>query len=104
MFIKPAYNNSNNNNRFWYAVNNTTVVLSKSEKTIWSVESRVFPLNPNSTSFQVKETKSKHLKGLYLCVKNDETYISLCKKNSKDELNKCKSLISKFLMVFVNAH
>ena len=88
--IESVYNNKNKN-RSWYAISEATIVLSEHEKTIWSVEQYALPLNSKSASFKVKKTKSQHLKGLYLCVKN-ETYISLCKKDNKDELNKCKLL------------
>ena len=99
--IESVYNNNNNKNGSWHAVNNTTIVLSRHEKTIWSVELYALPLNSNSANFKVKKTKSRHLKGLYLCVKN-ETYISLCKKDNKDKLNKCKALVLKFHEDFGN--
>ena len=93
--IESVYNNSKNKNGSWHAVNKTTVVLSEHEKTIWSVELYPLPLHPNSTSFKVKKAKNQHLKGLYLCVKN-ETYISLCKKDNKNKLDKCKYVVLKF--------
>ena len=95
VIIESVYNNSKNENGSWHAVNKTTVVLSEDEKTIWSVELYALPLNSNSASFKVKKTKSKHLKGLYLCVKNDD-YVHLCEKDNKDKINKCKALALKF--------
>ena len=93
--IESVYNNNKNKNGSWHTINETTVVLSEHEKTIWSVELYALPLNSNSASFKVKKTRSQHLKGLYLCVKN-ETYISLCKKDNKNKLDKCKSVLLKF--------
>ena len=97
VIIKSVYNNSNskNKNRSWHAVNETTTILSKHEETIWSVDRYALPLNSNSASFKVKKTKNEQLIGLYLCVKN-ETYISLCKKDNKNKLDKCKSVLLKF--------
>ena len=89
MAIESVYNNNKNKNGSWHAINETTIVLSQRETTIWSIELYALPLNSNSASFKVKGTKNHHLQGLYLCVKN-ETYISLCKKDNKNELDKCK--------------
>ena len=101
VIIEAVYNNSNseNKNGSWYAVNETTIVLSKDEKTIWSVDLYAFPLNSNSASFKVNKTKNQQLMGLYLCVEN-ETYISLCKKDNKNKLDKCKSVLLKFNEIF----